>query len=226
MQDKKQKEKEIIRLQESVNRENDETAEKTNRFLTGEKIFCINLMGSPGSGKTAFIEGLTPYIKPSEMAVIQGDLESDIDKKRLQKKKILAYQINTHGGCHLNAFMVADAVRKLKLRGKKYLVIENVGNLVCPAGIPLGQHINALVSSTAEGTDKPRKYDIMFMDADLIAISKYDLRAAVGFRERQYVKDIRRVNKKAQIIKTSIKDRKTFASAAKYIISTRNALLG
>jgi hydrogenase nickel incorporation protein HypB len=219
---RKAQEEEIIRIQESITEENDKLADETRFLLRKKGILCVNLMGSPGSGKTTIIEGLSTYLSPSKMAVIQGDLESDIDKKRLLRKRIHTVQINTHGGCHLNAELVRKAVKKTKLTGKKYLIVENVGNLVCPAQIQIGSHINIVVSSTTEGSDKPQKYPPIFRDAHIIIISKTDLADAAGFNEKKYIKELKRINPKAEIHKVTSKHPKTYEQVAKNIASKKS----
>lgn len=216
----------IIKIDRKVSAENDRVAHDIRQGLEKQDILCINLMGSPGSGKTTVIEGLSKVIKPGELAVIQGDLESDVDKRRMESSGIYAYQINTHSGCHLNAQMVKDAVDNMDLSKKKYLIIENVGNLVCPAGVSIGQHINMVVSSTTEGSDKPGKYPIIFMDADIIIISKTDLAIAVGFDEKQYINQIVKLNSSARIFKTSSKDQDSFMPPAHMIEHKREHLIG
>lgn len=191
------------KLYKQINAANDKLAESISKCLKQKGIICINIMGAPGSGKTTLIEGISHFINPKEIAVIQGDLESDVDKKRLEKKKIACYQINTHSGCHLNAAMIKHEIVSMKsqLSGKKFLFIENVGNLVCPAGKKIGQHLNIVVSSVAEGSDKPKKYPIIFHDAALVVLSKYDLKHAVGFDEKAYLRDLRNINGRLKIIK-------------------------
>jgi hydrogenase nickel incorporation protein HypB len=195
---------------------NDRLAHQIWHRLQEKAILCVNLMGAPGSGKTSFIEGLAQHLRPVDLSVIQGDLESDIDKLRLSAQSIDSYQINTHSGCHLNAEMVNMALMDISLEGKEFLIIENVGNLVCPAGVKLGQHVNIVVSSTTEGSDKPRKYPLVFMDAKLVVISKSDLADAAGFDEALYRKDIRSISR-AEIIKTSSKDPLSFRQAAEFL---------
>jgi hydrogenase nickel incorporation protein HypB len=223
---KEEKEVEAIEVESSVGAANKRIARRNRARLDSGKILCVNLMGSPGSGKTTFIEGLAMHIPPSEMAVIQGDLESDVDRVRLEGKGVAGYQINTHGGCHLNAAMIWKALRRLDLGGKKYLIVENVGNLVCPAGIPLGQHVNVVVTSTAEGWDKPRKYPHIFLDADLVAISKYDLKGAVDFAERKYLKDLKGINPRLKLARTSKKRPASFKEPASHLQAKRKALFG
>ena len=215
-----------ITINKSVTEVNDIIADQINEFLKDKKILCINLMGSPGSGKTTVIEGLCNYIKPEELTVIQGDLESDIDKKRLERKNIQTYQINTHSGCHLNATMINKILLNADLKAKKILIIENVGNLVCPAGVNVGQHMNIVVSSTTEGSDKPKKYPLIFMDANMIIISKFDLSEMVDFKEKQYVDDIKNINIKTKIFKTSSKNIESFKEISHKIKHERQHLIG
>jgi hydrogenase nickel incorporation protein HypB len=212
-------------IDKSITDTNDKLAHTIWHNLKDQKILCINLMGAPGSGKTTVIEQLSKLMDPKGIFIIQGDLESDIDKVRLEKKDIDAYQINTHSGCHLNAQMIKKALSNIKLENKKYLIIENVGNLVCPAGIKIGQHIDIVVSSTTEGSDKPKKYPHIFMDASLAIISKTDIASNVCFNEDQYLNDIKKINGKIKIIKTSSKDNKSFLDVSKFIKHKRDHLL-
>jgi hydrogenase nickel incorporation protein HypB len=225
-QNKDQAQEKNILINKSVTEVNDIIADQIQNVLKEKNILCINLMGAPGSGKTTVIEGLLHHMTASELAVIQGDLESDIDKKRLEKKHVETYQINTHSGCHLTSTMIHKALFDLDLKGKKYLFIENVGNLVCPAGVKIGQHINVVVSSTTEGSDKPKKYPYIFLDANLVVISKYDLAEIVEFNEEQYVKDIREMNSKITLVKTSVKQDSSFKEIADFLSHERNHLLG
>lgn len=215
----------ILKVGAPVSEANDEIAREIMHELEHRGILCVNMMGAPGSGKTTVIEGIAKSISPKEMFVIQGDLESDVDKKRLEKSRIDCYQINTHSGCHLNASMIMKALKKIKLDGKKYLIIENVGNLVCPAGVKIGQNTNLVVSSTTEGSDKPKKYPYIFMDADLIVISKSDLASYVGFDEKNYLKDLKGINGRAVVVKTSAKNKGSFREAAHFIEHEREHLL-
>jgi hydrogenase nickel incorporation protein HypB len=217
-------EKKII-VNKSVTQVNDLLAHQIYHNLQDKKVICINLMGAPGSGKTTFIEGLISYIPTKELVVIQGDLESDIDKIRLKKLGVNTYQINTHSGCHLNAEMINKALLNINFEGKKYLIIENVGNLVCPAGVQIGQHMDIVVSSTAEGYDKPKKYPIIYLNAKLIIISKYDIKDAVDFDEEKFLFDIKNINSKAKIVKTTSKDKESFKEAAFFFKHQREHII-
>ncbi|MBN1502364.1 hydrogenase nickel incorporation protein HypB [Candidatus Woesearchaeota archaeon] len=215
-----------VEIDKSISNVNDAIAAQISDFLEEKRILCVNIMGSPGSGKTSVIENIAPMLKAGDIYVIQGDLESDIDKKRMEQIGIDAYQINTHSGCHLNAEMVNRALMDISLKDKKYLLIENVGNLVCPSGIRIGQHINVVVSSTAEGSDKPKKYPNIFYDASLVVISKLDIAKAVGFNEKEYMKDILNINSKVKILKTSSKQKESFSAVAHFIAHERDHLTG
>jgi hydrogenase nickel incorporation protein HypB len=218
--------REIVSIDKSITEHNDNIAHDIWRNLRDKGVLCVNIMGSPGSGKTSFIEGIAKHISPEEIMVIQGDLESDVDKERLEKIGIDAHQINTHSGCHLNSEMIKEALAGCNLDGKKYLMIENVGNLVCPSGVKIGQHMNVLISSTTEGSDKPRKYPYIFMDAGIIVISKIDIADAVDFDEGAYIADIKRINPAAKIFKASRKISGSFDGIAQEIIHEREHLTG
>jgi len=205
---------ETITVEKSVMEANDKIAHKIWHDLKDKHIFCINIMGSPGSGKTTIIEGMLEHISPKEVCIIQGDLESDVDKKRLEPI-VDVYQINTHSGCHLNANMIKNILTNINLENKKYLIIENVGNLVCPTGVKLGQHLNLLVSSTTEGSDKPKKYPPIFTFSDVIVISKSDLIPYTDFNLDNFLDDIKYITK-AKIFKSS-KDKESLKELSQFL---------
>lgn len=205
-----------IKLEKSLTAKNDAVAKKINSTLKEKGILCVNLLGAPGAGKTTLIENLVDFLPEKSVAVIQGDLKSDVDKMRLEKKGIGTYQINTHSGCHLNAHMVEDILQVVNLEGKKFLIIENVGNLVCPAGVLIGQDINVLVSATTEGYDKPEKYPLIFRDAQLIVLSKYDLKDAVDFNEEEFLGRIGNLGKR-RLIKVGKNKRNSYREIAEWL---------
>ncbi len=155
---------------------NDRLAEANRKLFDNAGIFVINLMSSPGAGKTSLLEktidGLAGRIK---MAVIEGDLQSDFDAERIQRKGVQAVQINTDGGCHLDGNMIQIALEALDLNDVELLIIENVGNLVCPAEFNLGEHEKVMILSVTEGHDKPLKYPLMFQLCSALLINKIDL---------------------------------------------------
>jgi hydrogenase nickel incorporation protein HypB len=155
---------------------NDQEAEH-NRMHFGEHgVLVVNLMSSPGSGKTLLLEATVEALKHEfRMAVIEGDLETENDADRIRAHGVPAVQITTGSACHLDAHMVHDALHELALEGLDILFIENVGNLVCPASFDLGQHRNVTLLAATEGDDKPAKYPVMFRAADLVLLTKTDL---------------------------------------------------
>lgn len=155
---------------------NDRLAAANRKRFDDAGIFVINLMSSPGAGKTSLLEktidGLAGRIK---MAVIEGDLQSDFDAERIQRRGVQAVQINTDGGCHLDGNMIQIALEALDLDSVELLIIENVGNLVCPAEFNLGEHEKIMILSVTEGDDKPLKYPLMFQLCTALLINKIDL---------------------------------------------------
>ena len=155
---------------------NDHQAAHNREHFARHNALAINLMSSPGSGKTALLEASIDAIGTDlKIAVIEGDLETENDAERIRKKGVPAVQISTGSACHLDAHMVHTALHELDLDDVDVVFIENVGNLVCPASFDLGQHANVALLSTPEGHDKPSKYPVMFRSADLVVISKADL---------------------------------------------------
>ena len=156
--------------------ENDHQAVHNREHFDRHGVLAINLMSSPGSGKTSLLEATIEALgEEFSIAVVEGDLETENDAERIRAKGVPAIQISTGSACHLDAHMVHDALHELELDDVDVLFIENVGNLVCPASFDLGQHINVALLSTPEGDDKPAKYPVMFRAADLILVTKSDL---------------------------------------------------
>jgi hydrogenase nickel incorporation protein HypB len=155
---------------------NDHQAEHNREHFNEHRVKAINLMSSPGAGKTALLEATIEALGGKyRIAVIEGDLETENDAERIRAKGVTAIQISTGSACHLDAKMVHDALHELDLDAFDIVFIENVGNLVCPASFDLGQHHNVALLSTPEGHDKPAKYPVMFRAADLVLLSKSDL---------------------------------------------------
>ncbi len=156
--------------------ENDRLARHNRTHLTTHGVLALNLMSSPGAGKTALLETTIDALSEEfRIAVIEGDLETENDAKRIRARGVEAVQIATGSACHLDARMVHDALHRLPLGELDLLFIENVGNLVCPASFDLGQHHNVALLSVPEGDDKPAKYPVMFRSADLVLLTKTDL---------------------------------------------------
>ena len=155
---------------------NDHTAAHNREHFNKHGVLAINLMSSPGAGKTSLLEATIDVLKDElSIAVIEGDLETENDASRIRAHGVPAIQITTGSACHLDAHMVHDALHMLDLKQLDIIFIENVGNLVCPASFDLGQHSNVILLSVPEGDDKPAKYPVMFRAADLVLLSKSDL---------------------------------------------------
>lgn len=166
--------KELLVLEDLLG-SNKKIANEIREKLTNKGILTINLMSSPGAGKTTLLENLVDYLTPEyKMAVIEGDIETERDAERIRNKGILAWQITTGGACHLEAKMVGKLFNKIP-SDLDFLFIENVGNLVCPAGYDLGENIRCLLLSSPEGDDKPKKYPKAFVTSDCLLITKADL---------------------------------------------------
>jgi len=155
---------------------NDHTAAHNREHFNKHGVLAVNLMSSPGAGKTSLLEATIDALKDElSIAVIEGDLETENDAGRIRAHGVPAIQITTGSACHLDAHMVHDALHELDLQQLDIVFIENVGNLVCPASFDLGQHHNVILLSVPEGDDKPAKYPVMFRAADLVLLSKSDL---------------------------------------------------
>jgi len=200
--------KEAVTVLHSLLHENDHTAKHNRDHFDQNNVLAINLMSSPGAGKTALLETTIQLMGEGlRIAVIEGDLETENDAERIRKHGVKAIQIATGSACHLDAHMVHDALHNLDLSEYDIVFIENVGNLVCPASFDLGQHLNVTLLSVPEGDDKPAKYPVMFRAADLVMISKCDLLPILDDfdpeRAKAYLRDIAST---APVIALSAKD--------------------
>jgi len=193
-----------VELQQKVLAKNDDLAMRNREWLRDRGILAINLMSSPGSGKTTLLERTTRDLAGKmRLSVIEGDQETALDAKRIQAAGSRVIQINTGVGCHLDAEMVAQGLRGLDPPSGSIVVIENVGNLVCPALFDLGEHARVVLSSVTEGADKPLKYPHMFRQADLVVLNKTDLLPYVDFDMKQYLADLRMAAPDALLLQIS-----------------------
>ena len=185
---------------------NDRLAERNRGYFRARGLLVLNFLSSPGSGKTTFIREAVKTLQPEfKTGVIVGDLATDNDAQRLRESGAPVVQITTGTVCHLEAEMVGRAVKQLDLNGLDLLVIENVGNLVCPASYDLGEDLRIVLLSVTEGEDKPLKYPPMFQSADVVIISKIDLAQACNYDRQTALANIRRVAPKARVLETSAK---------------------
>ena len=193
-----------VRVMSDILKANDLLARDIENLFREKNIVCWNVMGSPGAGKTAVLERLIPMLpKDLGIAVIEGDLATSNDAERIAKTGVQSTQINTNGACHLDAAMVRSALDNLELKGLSLLFIENVGNLVCPAGFQLGESGRIIVSSITEGDDKPEKYPSMFRTADLVLLNKMDLHEATNFDIEYFRTGMEKTNPGAEVIPVS-----------------------
>lgn len=185
--------------------ENDHQAAHNREHFDSHGVLAINLMSSPGSGKTALLEATIQALSGElKVAVIEGDLETENDAERIRAKGVPAVQIATGTACHLDAHMVHQALHRLDLDGLDIVFIENVGNLVCPASFDLGHHRNVTLLSTTEGDDKPAKYPVMFRAADLMLVTKCDLlKVLEDFEPRRAEQQLRQLANPAPVLDVS-----------------------
>ena len=195
-----------VTLNRSLLEKNDRLAERNRGFFRAKKLLVLNVVSSPGSGKTTFIRETAAKLRQKlRVGVIVGDLATDNDAARLRAAGIPVVQITTGTVCHLDAEMVSKAASQLDLDQLDVLVIENVGNLVCPADYDLGEDRRVVLLSTTEGEDKPLKYPPMFHSANVAVITKSDLASAAGFDREQALANLHRVSHHAQIFELSAK---------------------
>jgi len=196
----------IITVERKILKRNDEIAAENRNTFRQHKVFCLNLLSSPGSGKTSLLERTLARLQDSlKMAVIEGDVQTDNDARRIAKYSIPVVQIVTNGGCHLEAKLVQDALPHFDLIGLDILFIENVGNLVCPANYDLGEQKKVVILSTTEGDDKPSKYPAMFRVAEVMIINKTDLLPYVDFSLDRVRQNALQINPQLEVFETSCK---------------------
>ena len=214
-------------LNRSLMEKNDRLAERNRGFFRAKKLLVLNVVSSPGSGKTTFIrETAAKLAGKLRIGVIVGDLATDNDAARLRTAGIPVVQITTGTVCHLDADMVSKAAAQLDLDKLDVLVIENVGNLVCPADFNLGEDLRVVLLSTTEGEDKPLKYPPMFHSAQVAIITKSDLAAAAGFAREPALANLRRVSHHAQIFELSAKTGDGMAAWLDFLVEQRATVNG
>ncbi len=193
-----------IQVMKNILDGNEKIAEENEKIFAEKKVFVLNLMGSPGAGKTSLLEKTMEKLKDKlNMAVIEGDLFTDKDAARIQEYGVKVTQINTAGGCHLDAAMVEKAAKNMDLENLDLLIVENVGNLVCPAEFRVGEDERAVVLSITEGDDKPLKYPLIFKESAITILNKVDLLEFCNFSVESAKSDITALNPTAKIVEVS-----------------------
>jgi hydrogenase nickel incorporation protein HypB len=198
-----------IKVMKNVLEDNDKTAQENREKFQDGEIFTVNLMGSPGAGKTTLLEVSLEMLKKSmKPAVIEGDLSTAKDAQRIAAHGVPVIQINTGGGCHLDAQMIDKVLPGFNMREIDLMVIENVGNLICPVDFDLGEDIRVVVLSIAEGEDKPVKYPRTFMEADAVIINKVDLAPYCDVNLEGLIAQIKNLNPQTKIFCVSCREKK------------------
>jgi hydrogenase nickel incorporation protein HypB len=194
----------MVKIERDILSKNDSYAQENRRYLSEHGIFALNLVSSPGSGKTTLlVKSINALNGSLPLVVIEGDQQTDNDAARIRATGAQALQINTGKGCHLDAYMIGQAMQQLSLPDDSLLLIENVGNLVCPASFDLGEAHKVAILSVTEGEDKPLKYPDMFRASDLMLLNKCDLLPYLDFDTNLAIENARRVNPNIQIIRIS-----------------------
>ena len=193
-----------VALNTNVLTNNNMAAQFNRELFMNSKTLVINLMSSPGAGKTTLLEETVKALSHKyRIGVIEGDLATEKDAERIRQHGAKAVQINTHGGCHLDARMIAATLPEFDLDEFDILFIENVGNLVCPSGYDLGQHHKVAVLSVPEGNDKIPKYPQMFMRTELVLLNKVDLLPYLDFDVEMAIEDLKGINPESSLLQLS-----------------------
>ena len=206
---------------------NEQIAKKNRRLLDSNSIFAVNLMSSPGAGKTSLILATIKRLKEKiKIGVIEGDVSSSLDAETVGKEGVPVVQINTGGACHLDANMASNALSNMPLQDIDLLFIENVGNLICPASFALGAHRKVIISSVPEGGDKPFKYPLMFHIADVVLINKTDLLPYLKFDTDTFCQAIKGINEKVEIFQISCATGQGIQQWVSWLLSQMSFLRG
>jgi hydrogenase nickel incorporation protein HypB len=213
----------IIEVNKALTAANDALAARLREELRRRKVLCLNLVSAPGSGKTALVEQIVAHLGAQlNVAVIVGDPHTDLDRRRIEAAGAVAVQINTQSGCHLDAAMIRNAIEGMKLDGVDLLIIENVGNLLCPTFWDLGEHLRVVVTSLPEGADKPLKYPEIFLLAHILVINKIDLEGLL----KTTIEDMRRaallINPRLRVFTLSCTTGRGIEEWCRWLLQQRN----
>lgn len=210
----------VVTIERKILEKNDQIANELRTKFKSKGTFVINMLSSPGSGKTSLIESTVQCLKQKiDIAVIVGDVQTDNDAKRIGKLNIPVVQIITNGSCHLEAQLVRDAYTSIENEKTDLLIIENVGNLVCPAGYDLGEDQKVVLISTTEGDDKPLKYPAVFRNSSLMVINKTDLIPYVNSSVEEIKKNAGSINPDLAVFEVSCKTSEGIESWCNWLVS-------
>ncbi len=209
-----------IKVLKNILGANDQIAAKNRELMAKHEVFAVNVMASPGAGKTSVVLQTIRALKnKTRIGVIEGDIASSIDAETVAKEGIPVVQINTGGECHLESFQIQNALNNLPLPDIDLLLIENVGNLVCPAEFSIGEDLKVLIASVPEGDDKPYKYPLMFNTVDAIVLNKIDLLPYVKFNLEVFTKTVKTINPKMELFKVSCTTGEGIQPWAKWLLA-------
>ena len=206
-----------IKLETEILSKNNELAEHNRNIFKNNGVFVINVVGSPGAGKTTLLEALIKEMKNSKIGVIEGDLATANDAERIRACKVPVIQINTNGGCHLDAKMIDAVLPVFDLQNLDILIIENVGNLVCPCDFDLGENLRMLVLSTPEGADKAQKYPNAVLTSDIAVLNKVDLLPFLNFDKERMLRDIHNIKAEIPVFETAAQNNEGIKALREYL---------
>ena len=222
-----EREPRIIQVKESILEDNDADADKLRGELLDEKTFYLNIMSSPGSGKTSSILQLIKRLKYDfRIGVLEADIDGDVDTRTMLNAGVASVQIHTGGMCHLDADMSRQSLKEIGSKDLDLVILENVGNLVCPAEFDTGAVKDLVILSVPEGDDKPLKYPLMFTKADVVLVNKIDALEAFDFDLEKFTENVRMRNANADVIAVSAETGEGFDEAAAWIRNAANEFLG
>lgn len=215
-----------IKVEENLFAKNDEIADENRIIFREKKILSLNFMGAPGCGKTSIIEKLIPELLAENIfcGVIEGDIAGTFDSERLENLGIPVVQINTGGACHLDAHMIRKGMENLPLDRLNTVIIENVGNLVCPAEFKLGVDCNITVASITEGEEKPVKYPLMYSVSELVLLNKIDLAGVIEFNIKKFTGHLKQINPGVEFITVSGRTGENIKILSDYILKKTKPL--
>ena len=222
-----EREPRIIKVKESILEDNDADADKLRGELLDEKTFYLNIMSSPGSGKTSSILQLIRRLKDDfRIGVLEADIDGDVDTRTMLNAGVASVQIHTGGMCHLDADMSRQSLKEIGSKDLDLVILENVGNLVCPAEFDTGAVKDLVILSVPEGDDKPLKYPLMFTKADVVLVNKIDALEAFDFDLEKFTENVRLRNANADVIAVSAETGEGFDEAAAWIRNAAEEFLG
>ena len=209
----------ILETKERVTADNDKVAALTRQMLNEKGIFFINLMGSPGCGKTSLLKNIIPGLKERyRVAVMEADVDSDVDARTMADLGVKTVQLHSGGLCHMDADMTARGLDYLGLEDVDVVILENIGNLVCPAEFDTGAHLKVMILSVPEGDDKPLKYPLMFQTVDVVIVNKTDVLEVFDFDAERFEKNLRTRNPDAPVFYMSNKTKDAVDVWSAYLI--------